>query len=123
MKIIIVGGGLGGLIAGAKLSKEGFQVLLIEQHNIVGGCATTFRRKDFQVEVGLHEIDGFDNEDIKIEIFENLRILNKLTLISIPDLYHIRMKDFNFTFSGNLFEAKKSIYSLFPNPDKPEPKR
>jgi phytoene dehydrogenase-like protein len=42
---IIIGSGLAGLAAGAKLSKEGKRVLLIEQHNIVGGCATQFKRK------------------------------------------------------------------------------
>jgi len=44
---IIIGAGLGGLTAGAKLAKEGKKVLLIEQHTIPGGCATTFKRKDF----------------------------------------------------------------------------
>jgi len=34
---IIIGSGLAGLAAGAKLSKAGKKVLLIEQHNIVGG--------------------------------------------------------------------------------------
>jgi all-trans-retinol 13,14-reductase len=58
--VIIIGGGLGGLTAGAKLAKEGKKVLLIEQHYIPGGCATTFKRKDYIMEVGLHELDGFD---------------------------------------------------------------
>ena len=56
--VIIIGGGLGGLTAGAKLAKEGKKVCLIEQHSIPGGCATTFKRKDFIMEVGLHEMDG-----------------------------------------------------------------
>ena len=58
--VIIIGAGLGGLTAGATLAKRGKRVLLIEQHAIPGGCATTFRRKDYIVEVGLHEMDGLD---------------------------------------------------------------
>ena len=58
--VIVVGGGLGGLTAGAKLAKEGRKVLLIEQHDRPGGCATTFKRRDFIMEVGLHEMDGLD---------------------------------------------------------------
>jgi all-trans-retinol 13,14-reductase len=58
--VIIIGGGLGGLTAGAKLAKEGNKVLLLEQHYIPGGCATVFKRKDFIMEVGLHEMDGLD---------------------------------------------------------------
>ena len=55
---IIIGGGLGGLTAGATLAKLGKKVLLLEQHYVVGGCATTFKRKDYVMEVGLHEMDG-----------------------------------------------------------------
>ena len=55
---IIIGGGLGGLSAGAILSRHGKKVLLLEQHYIPGGCATTFKRKDFLMEAGLHAMDG-----------------------------------------------------------------
>jgi all-trans-retinol 13,14-reductase len=55
---IIIGGGLGGLTAGATLAKFGKKVLLLEQHYIPGGCATTFKRRDYVMEVGLHELDG-----------------------------------------------------------------
>ena len=72
--VIIIGGGLGGLVAGATLAKAGKQVMLIEQHIIVGGCATTFKRKDFTVEVGLHEMDGLNKCDIKRKIFDELWI-------------------------------------------------
>ncbi len=62
---IIIGAGLGGLIAGAKLSKGGKKVLLIEQHSVPGGCATSFKRGDFTMEVGLHEMDGLHKKDLK----------------------------------------------------------
>ncbi len=41
---IIIGGGLGGLTAGATLSRFGKKVLLLEQHYEPGGCAMCFRR-------------------------------------------------------------------------------
>ena len=43
--VTIIGAGLGGLTSGALLTKDGHKVTLLEQHNIVGGCATTFKRK------------------------------------------------------------------------------
>ena len=71
--ITIIGGGLGGLTSGALLAQDGYKVTLLEQHNIVGGCATTFKRKGgFTCEVGLHEMDGvFTNPQIK-KIFDKL---------------------------------------------------
>ena len=79
--VIIIGGGLGGLTAGAKLAKDGKKVLLIEQHNIPGGCATTFRRKDYIMEAGLHAVDGLDEQDPKRKIFEDLGVFDQVQFI------------------------------------------
>jgi len=70
--VIIIGAGLGGLTAGAKLAKEGKKVLLLEQHDRPGGCATTFKRRGFTMEVGLHEMDGLHPKDMKGKIFHDL---------------------------------------------------
>jgi len=51
--VIIIGAGLGGLTAGAKLSIDGKKVLVIEQHNLPGGCATTIKRNDLKIEIGV----------------------------------------------------------------------
>jgi heterodisulfide reductase subunit A-like polyferredoxin len=41
---IIIGGGIGGLSAGALLAEEGDPPLLLEAHSAVGGCAVFFDR-------------------------------------------------------------------------------
>ncbi len=43
---IIIGSGLGGLIAGATLSLWGKKVIVLEQHYIAGGCASVAIRKN-----------------------------------------------------------------------------
>ena len=52
---IVVGAGLGGLTAAARLAKEGKSVLLLEQHNMTGGYATSFVRGRYEFEASLHE--------------------------------------------------------------------
>ena len=86
--IIIIGGGLGGLTAGAKLAREGKTVLLIEQHDKPGGCATTFKRGDFTLEVGLHEMDGPSPGDMKSKIFSELDVFGNIEFIRVPEFYH-----------------------------------
>ena len=39
---IVVGAGLGGLSSACRLAKAGKKVLLIEQHNLPGGVASSF---------------------------------------------------------------------------------
>ena len=54
--VIVVGAGNGGLAAAAKTAKEGYKTLLLEKHNLPGGCATSFRRGRFEFEPSLHEL-------------------------------------------------------------------
>jgi len=49
--IIVIGAGLGGLVSGAKLAKEGKKVLLIEQHTIPGGVQQYSSGKDIHLKL------------------------------------------------------------------------
>lgn len=54
--VIVVGAGNGGLSAGACFAKAGKKVLVLEKHNLPGGCATSFVRGRFEFEATLHEM-------------------------------------------------------------------
>src|SRR5512136_174237 len=52
---IVIGAGLGGLSAGAAFSRQGFKVLVLEQHRVPGGYASAFTRPGgFTFDVSLH---------------------------------------------------------------------
>ena len=54
---IVIGSGIGGLTAAAFLAKGGLRPLVLEQHFLPGGNASTFRRKKmFDFDVGFHYI-------------------------------------------------------------------
>lgn len=53
---VVVGAGNSGLSAAIRLQMSGKKTLLIEQHNLPGGCATSFRRGRFEIEPSLHEL-------------------------------------------------------------------
>ncbi len=55
---IVVGSGCAGLSAALELAISNRKVLLIEQHNIPGGCATGFVRGRFEFDPSLHELCG-----------------------------------------------------------------
>ena len=113
--VIIIGAGLGGLTAGAKLSKEGKKVLLIEQHSVPGGCASTFKRGPFTFEVGLHEMDGPSPRDMKTRIFNELGVTENVTFIKIPEFYHFVTDRLNITISHDPDKTKKILKETFPD--------
>lgn len=112
--IIIIGAGLGGLTAGAKLAKEGKHVLLLEQHDRPGGCATTFKRGDFIFEVGLHEMDGLGARDMKTRIFRDLGVFNHVEFLKVPEFYRFVNSRCQFTMSHNPEEAIADLVAAFP---------
>ncbi|MFH0790819.1 MAG: NAD(P)/FAD-dependent oxidoreductase [Candidatus Omnitrophota bacterium] len=116
--VIIIGAGLAGLIAGAKLSKEGKNVLMIEQHNIPGGCATTFKRGDWTIEAGLHEMDGWDEFDPKKEIFEDLGIFGGVEFIKLPEFYRFMSRKIDIVIPLDHKQAAAVLIRQFPQEEK-----
>ena len=53
---IIIGSGISGLTCSALLAQEGKKVLLLEKHFKVGGWTHTFRRNNYEWDVGIHYI-------------------------------------------------------------------
>jgi all-trans-retinol 13,14-reductase len=112
--VIIIGAGLGGLTAGAKLAREGIKVLLIEQHGVPGGCATTFKRGPFTLEVGLHEMDGPSQHDMKTRIFRELEVSDNVTFIKLPEFYHFVSDHINITIPHDTAAVIKTLKDKFP---------
>jgi phytoene dehydrogenase-like protein/ferredoxin-NADP reductase len=115
---IIVGGGLGGLTAGAILSKFGRKVLLLEQHYIPGGCATSFKRKDFVMEVGLHEMDGLFEKDAKVQIFDLLEVNKFIEFKQVPEFFNVKWNETEFTFPHGYERTQELLIEKFPSETK-----
>jgi phytoene dehydrogenase-like protein len=54
--VLIIGAGIGGLSCGNYLAKAGKKVLIIEQHYKVGGYCSSFDRKGYRFDVGVHSL-------------------------------------------------------------------
>ncbi|MBO8205295.1 C-3',4' desaturase CrtD [Prochlorococcus marinus] len=73
-EVVVVGAGIAGLTSAAILSKQGLSVTLIESHNQSGGCAGTFKRKNYIFDVGATQVAGFEKGGIHARIFDFLDI-------------------------------------------------
>ena len=91
--VIIIGSGLGGLGAALTLAVKDKRVLLLEQHNLQGGFASSFVRGRFEFEVALHEMAdvGGPEEENKGPIRYFLKDEGGIDVefIPIPDAYHL----------------------------------
>lgn len=56
--VVVVGSGIGGLVAGSLLAKQGKKVLILEQHDVAGGCCHVFEEHGYEFDTGLHYVGG-----------------------------------------------------------------
>lgn len=90
--VVVIGAGNGGLASAATLAKKGAKVLLLEKHNIPGGCGTSFRRGRFEFEVALHQLSSMgspENPGPLRTIFKDLGIEDQIEWIRIQNLYRV----------------------------------
>ncbi len=90
--VIVVGAGNAGLTAATALSQKGVKVLVLERHNIPGGCATSFMRGRFEFEIALHQLSGVGTPQFPgplRNLFTDLRIADKIDLVEMTDLYRL----------------------------------
>lgn len=65
-KIIIIGAGIAGLIAAQKLQSFGFEVLILEARDRVGGRIATFRKGSYVSDIGAMVVTGIYGNPITI---------------------------------------------------------
>ncbi|MBD1859210.1 MULTISPECIES: C-3',4' desaturase CrtD [Leptolyngbya] len=73
-KVVVVGAGIGGLTAAALLAHRGYEVLVLDQALVPGGCASTFKRQGFTFDVGATQVAGLEPGGIHHRIFSELEI-------------------------------------------------
>ena len=91
---VVVGAGNGGLTGALTLSKTGKNVLLLERHNVPGGCGTTFRRGRFEFEVALHQLYDISNnyrgeKGSLRKLFEELNVWNKIDFVLQKEAFRL----------------------------------
>lgn len=79
-KVVIIGGGIGGLVSGALLSKEGFRVTVLEKNPILGGGLQCFKRNGVTFSTCMHTCGGFQSDGSLQKICKYLGILDRISL-------------------------------------------
>ncbi|MES1224593.1 MAG: FAD-dependent oxidoreductase [Bacteroidota bacterium] len=77
---IIIGSGIGGLVCGNILSKEGMRVCILEKNKQIGGCLQTFSRDKVIFDSGVHYIGGLSKGQNLYQIFKYLGLMDSLKL-------------------------------------------
>lgn len=87
-KVIVVGAGIAGLSAAIYARRSGFEVTLIEQHSIVGGLCTSWRRNGYLFEGTINFLSGSNPQSELNELWRETGALNEDVSIYHKDVYN-----------------------------------
>ena len=117
--IVIIGGGLGGLVCGAILSKEGYGVTVVEKNAKAGGCLQSYSRFGAIFDTGMHVFGGMNADGNIRRICRYLGIEDSFTTIdfdtdSTAEVFFGQDKErYAVSLSGDRFVD--SLSSIFPS--------
>ena len=116
--VIVIGAGNGGLTAACSLAQKGVKTLLLERHNVPGGCATSFRRGRFEFEVALHQLSGLGTTDKPgplYHLLSKLGVVDNLEWVTMENLYRLLVPGkLDITLRADRESAIATLQENFP---------
>ena len=116
--VVVIGAGNGGLTSAVTLARAGKKVLLLERHNVPGGCATSFVRGRFEFEVALHQLSGMgspQNPGPLRAILDEMGVMDRLEFVEMENLYRVVVPgEFDITLPCERNLIIKELQERFP---------
>ena len=114
--VIIIGGGLGGLLCGHVLSKEGFGVCIIEKNRKPGGSLQTFGRKGCIFNTGLNYTESLDDGQILNQYFRYFGLMDKVPFkrLDADGFERISFNDGQYRFAMGQPDFVETLAAAFP---------
>ena len=116
-RVIIVGSGLGGLVCGYILAKNGYRVTVLEKHYQIGGCLQTFTRNGVKFDTGMHYIGSLEKGQILYTFFKYLDLLDNIKVVPLDrdgfDVFRIGNNTYRYAYGPEHFID--TMAAQFPN--------
>lgn len=78
--VVIIGSGLGGLLCGAILSKNGLKVAVLEKNARIGGCLQSYTHDGCLFDTGVHYIGGLEEGQTLHKIFSYVGLMQRMKI-------------------------------------------
>lgn len=116
--VIIIGSGLGGLVSGAILAKEGLRVLVLEKGKKIGGLLHNFKREHSVFNTGMNYIGSLEEGGFLYQYFNYLGIMDQLQLkrmdVQAYEEISFSQHHQNYYYAQGKENFENTLGSLFP---------
>jgi prolycopene isomerase len=111
---VVVGAGLGGLAAAVTLAGQGRRTVVLEQHTLPGGYASSFQRGPYRFDTALHALNGLAPGGGVDRLYRDLGIWDRLRLHRLDPLYVLRGAGREVVAHADLFQYEAELIASFP---------
>ncbi|MBD1844987.1 FAD-dependent oxidoreductase [Cyanobacteria bacterium FACHB-63] len=113
--VIVVGSGIGGLVAGALLARYGKSVLVCESHTIPGGAVHSFSRQGFHFDSGASFYCGLSDSNSVNPLRQVLDALGEsVEAVPYDPFGHYHFSDATLPVYGNLEKYRSAVSQISP---------
>lgn len=117
--VLIIGAGMSGLAAGIRLAHFGRRVAILEQHTLVGGLNSYYRRHGHEFEVGLHAVTNYAEPSERRaplnRLLRQLRIARDELQLCPQGQSAIQCPDATLHFTNDFADLEAEVDRLFPD--------
>jgi len=113
--VVIVGAGIGGLVCGCYLVKNGLKVLIVEKNRNPGGYCASFKRGKYVFDAGIRGLVGGRDEGHLGKVLNELNVKEKLKIVRSPIFDIIHLPDYRIALRNDPLETKNELQSFFPS--------
>ncbi|NET37068.1 MAG: FAD-dependent oxidoreductase [Cyanothece sp. SIO1E1] len=113
--VIVIGSGIGGLVAGGLLARYGKRVIICESHTIPGGAAHSFSRQGFHFDSGPSFYCGLSDPRSLNPLRQVLDVLGEsITAIPYDPLGHYHFPEGTFPVYGHADQYRAAVAQITP---------
>ncbi|BAU14871.1 all-trans-retinol 13,14-reductase [Leptolyngbya sp. NIES-3755] len=113
--VLVIGSGIGGLVAGALLARYGKSVIVCESHTIAGGAVHSFSRQGFHFDSGASFYCGLSDPNSVNPLRQVLDALDEsVEAVPYDPFGHYHFPDATLPVYGNLEKYRSTISQISP---------
>lgn len=114
---IVIGSGMGGLTTAALLAKAGKKTLVLEKHYTAGGFTHSFKRKNYEWDVGIHYIGAVNKKTRTLRRLFDYVTDGKLEWADMGEVYdRVIFGEKEYRYVKGVDNWKRQMKEYFPAP-------